>query len=129
MIIDIAIAVLAGALALLALYTIPTVIQLKGTLAQFESLARNAEQKLDPLIEKVDSIAENTEEITKSLKNELAEVDAIIEQVHRITNGIANMSQSIQNIVPSATNRTKGLISGFTSALQILRDKIHKRRD
>ena len=119
MIWEISVALVSLVLILLMAYTIPMIIQLKGTLAQYGSLAQKVEENIDPLMERVEQITDLLEDLGETVEGELAEIDQIIHQVHNIVDNVSGLTHQLKepggaiSKVKSGTNLLSALLMGF----------------
>ncbi len=99
MILEISALVASGALLLLVLFLIPTVIQIRKTAKSLDETSKTLNSSLPPIISRVEGISSNVATTTGMLRyraeNLAVEVDRIVDLVHET----AELGQALQHTV------------------------------
>ena len=130
MIWEIAVAAVALFIVILIIYTIPTIIQLKGTLAQYGSLAQKVEENVDPLMDRVEQISDLLEDLGETIEGELVEVDEIIQQVHQIVSNVNGLTQQLKEPAGAIAKVKSGtsILSALVMGLKIFNEIFSHRK-
>ena len=131
MIWEYSIAIVSLVFIILLIYTIPMVIQLKGTLAHFGSLAQKVEENIDPLMERVDQITDLLEDLGETVEEELVEVDQIIHQVHNIVDNVSGLTRQLKEPAGAISKVKSGtsILSALLMGIKIFNEVFsHKRK-
>ncbi|HKL48033.1 MAG TPA: DUF948 domain-containing protein [Desulfuromonadales bacterium] len=126
--VDVLVLIITVAVVVVALFLIPTLIQIKATAQRMERLAEEAEREVIPVVRQLKETSEHLNKISREAGRSFEELEPFIESIgdvgqflHRFT-GVArgDLGQSTGNIL--------GLWLGLRAASKVLLKDLHKNK-
>lgn len=126
MIIEIAVAVVAVAFVVLVGFLIPTLIQLKKTVAESQRLMAHLDAEVPALVKEVRVVAENLSAVTDEARDSVEHASALLHAVGEVGESVHQVHQAVRGKGATLLVNLASMLAGMKAASNVLKQRAHK---
>ena len=123
----VALSVIAGALVLLGVFIIPTIIEIRKTLSALRSLISNTDVELKPVLKELQDTLAELKIITEGVATKVDDVKIFMDAVGDTGRNIRTINAAIGSVAHAAATSSAWL-TGVKVAGKVLSERIIKKR-
>lgn len=122
MIIDISIAVIAGAVLFLAIYLSITLWQLKKTLVQVDQTVRVLEKDTHELLVNTNSVVQDTQVVISNVKEKTESTQAVFQAVEKIGKQLDEVSEIVTKAASEHREKLGGMLAIVGAVMNLVQE-------
>lgn len=119
--------IIAVAVAVLVAVLVPTIIQLKNTLASADVFLKNLDDELKPMLKSVNGTFEELEGTARAAREGAEKVEGVLDAVSEVGDAIRTVNHIINSSIKVSIIEIAASIAGFRAGLETLLN-VFKRR-
>ncbi len=124
MIVEIAVALVALAFALLVGYLVPVLIQLRKTVAESEQLVARMNLELPSLIAELRAMSQNLNEVADQARSGVEHAAVFLHAVGEVGESVQQVHSVVRGSGGSLLTNVASMVAGVRAATQVVRERI-----
>ncbi len=124
MIVEIAVALVALAFALLVGYLVPVLIQLRKTVAESEQLVARMNLELPSLITELRAMSQNLNEVADQARSGVEHAAVFLHAVGEVGESVQQVHSVVRGSGGSLLTNVASMVAGVRAATQVVRERI-----
>ena len=126
MIVEIAALLLATAFAVLVGYLVPTLIQLRKTIAESEQLLTRMSSELPSLVREMRAMTENVNALAEQVRDGVDHAAVFLHAVGEIGDTVQKVNETVRGKSGSLLVNVASMVAGFKAASTIVKERMNK---
>lgn len=126
MIIEIAVAVVAVAFVVLVGFLVPTLIEVKKTVAESQRLMAHLDAEVPALVKEVRVVTENLGAVTEEARDGVEHAAALLHAVGEVGESVHHVHQAMRGKGTTLLVNLAGMLAGVKAASNVLIQRAHK---
>lgn len=128
MILEIALGVLAAAVVVLVAFLVPTLLQVRRTVAESERLVTRLNDELPSLLSEVRGVAENVNELAGQAREGVEHASAFLHAVGELGDTVQEVHETVRGQSGKLLVNLASMVAGIKAASAVVKERIHKER-
>lgn len=126
MLLEIAIAVIALAFAILVGFLVPTLIQLKKTVAESRRLVMHLDAEVPGLVKEVRSVAENVGAMADQARGSVEHAALLLHAVGEVGESVQHVHNAVRTRSGTFLVKLASVLAGVKAASTVVKERVHK---
>ncbi len=126
MVLEIAVAVVALAFAVLVGFLVPTLIQLRKTIAESRRLVAHLDAEVPPLVKQVRAVTENVGAMTDQARDGMEHASALLHAVGEVGESVQQVHKAMRTKSGALLVKLASMLAGVKAASTVVKERVHK---
>lgn len=126
--VEVLLLIIAVTVVVIALFLIPTLIQIKSTAQRVERLAEETEREIFPVVRQLKETSENCNKMSRDARRGFEELEPFIESVGDVGQFLHRFTGVARGDLGQSTGNALGLWLGLRAASKVLLKDFHKNK-
>jgi uncharacterized protein YoxC len=124
---EIGVLIISIALLLFAIFSIPTLLQLRRTAKSMEQNSKTLNQNLPGILTNIDEITTNLTHVTQSIQSQVEGFQNVVDKIQDVADDVVQFERTIRNEVGSPLIETVATVTALIKGTRAFLDTLRSR--